>query len=364
LSIPRDTAPHPESNLEWWYCYAILSGNGGSRYALMAAFFRVGEMPVGKGHYLIYSLIRLDKPQYIARSYADRALFYQMTGMYLPMYFLFKPGDGYAWEQYGQLVQGKLPPPHGWLSDVSVESRPTKLRYGHAELTFEDDARQAFSLRIDDPEGRIELDFSPDKPLTLVDEEGTLNGLYYYSTTRNRVTGRIRHPYGEEPVTGSGWFDHQWGRNYTLLKGDGWNWFGLQLDDGRELLASELHRPGSSGPKAQALLVLDGKAYVSKKVGIEPLRYWKSLRTGLTYPVDWRILAPELGLDIQVSSAFDRQEMPILGPLQAIWEGVCRVSGTDLRNRRQVSGQGFVELAGYAAKTGKNARDVRELTRC
>jgi len=352
LTIPGDAAPHPESNLEWWYCYALLSGRGGSRYALMAAFFRVGELPVGKGHYLIYSLIRLDKPRFLARSYLDRPLFLQMTGMYLPMYFAFKPGDGHTWEQYGQFVQGKLPPPHGWLKSASVEARPTVLRYGHAELLFSDDARQTFSLRIDDPEGLIELDFEPSKPPSLVDEEGTLNGLYYYSTTRNRVKGSIRHSEGEEPVSGEGWFDHQWGRNYTLLKGEGWNWFGLQLADGRELLASELHRPGA-GPRSQAIVVLDGRAYGSKNVAIEPLRRWKSLRTGLAYPVDWRIRAPDLGLDLRVSAAFDRQEMQILGPLRAIWEGVCNVSGIDLATGKRVSGQGFAELAGYAAKLGK-----------
>jgi len=353
LSIPKDAAPHPESNLEWWYCYAILSGRGSRRYALMAAFFRVGEFPAGKGHYLIYSLIRLDKPHFLARSYADRALFYQMTAMYLPMYFAFKPGDAHTWEQYGQLLQGKLPPPHGWLSGVSVGSRPTALRYGHAELAFSDEAKQLFALRIDDPEGLIELIFAPEKPPSLVDEKGTLNGLYYYSTTRNRVTGSIRHAEGAEPVSGSGWFDHQWGRNYTLLKGDGWNWFGLQFDDGRELLASELHR-AADGSGTQAILVLDGKAYGTGNVSIEPLRHWRSLRTGLTYPVEWRIHAPELKLELKVAAAFDRQEMPILGPLRAIWEGVCRVEGFDYGTRSRIQGTGFAELAGYASKTGRS----------
>jgi predicted secreted hydrolase len=370
LAIPRDAAPHPESNLEWWYCYAILSGKGGSRYALMTAFFRVGELPVGKGHYLIYSLIRLDKPQFIARSYLDRPLFYQMTGMYLPMYFLFRPGDRYTMNQYGQLLQGKLPSPHQWMKDVSVTSRPTVVRYGQAKLAFEDDAKADFSLRIDDPEGTIELEFAPDKPHSLIDGEGTLNGLYYYSCTRYRVSGCVRHSEGDEPLTGSGWFDHQWGRNYDLLKGEGWNWFGLQLDDGRELLASEFHKPniphrpgsphpsrGSDGDRpAQAILILNDRAYTTKNVDIKPLRSWRSLRTGLIYPVEWRIRAPDLRLDLRVSAAFPQQEMPIIGPLRAIWEGACRVSGTDLTSGRAVCGSGFVELAGYAAvQAGKEA---------
>ncbi|XID91295.1 lipocalin family protein [Paenibacillaceae bacterium WGS1546] len=349
IAIPGDAGKHPGSNLEWWYCYAFLEGAGGRRYALMIAFFRVGELPVPKGHYLIYSLIRLDRPAHVSRSCLDRSLYAQLTGLYLPMYFALKPGDSHAWGQYGKLVQGKLPSPHGWLRSASVRKRPTRLRYDRAELAFADDARQEFALRIDDPEeGLVELRFTPAKRATIVDDEATLNGLYYYSSTRNRVTGAIRGSGDVEAVSGEGWFDHQWGRSYGLLKGEGWNWLGLQLDDGRELIVSEMHRPNGPG-SPKAILIAHDRASSTVNVKLRPLRRWRSFRTGLTYPVEWAVAAPGLGLELHVAAVLDNQEMPIIGPLQAIWEGVCRVSGFDYGARSRVSGRGFVELAGYAA---------------
>lgn len=352
ITIPKDAAAHPESNLEWWYCYAFVNGSGGRRYALMISFFRVGELPRLKGHYLIYSLIRLDDPRFIARSMLDRSLTVQMTGLYLPSYFLFKPGDAHTWEQYGTLLQGKLPPPHAWTKDVSVRSRPTSLRYGRtAELVFKDDKSQEFTLRIHDREARIELDFSPRKPLTVVDEIGTLNGLYYYSSTRNTVKGHIHHEEGSEQLSGEGWFDHQWGRNYELLKGEGWNWFGLQLDDGRELLISQLHAAKTDSPPAPptALLILEDRAMITvNNIKMHPLRYWNSAKSGMTYPIEWHVTIPDCRIELHVCPVIDNQEMPIVGPIRAIWEGACTVTGIDHGNHARIRGKGFVELAGYA----------------
>jgi len=40
VSLPKDTAPHLFSNVEWWYYFAYLTGEKGGRYATMASFFR------------------------------------------------------------------------------------------------------------------------------------------------------------------------------------------------------------------------------------------------------------------------------------------------------------------------------------
>ncbi|WP_239615649.1 lipocalin family protein [Cohnella mopanensis] len=351
ISIPEDAAPHPDSNLEWWYCYAFINGEGGRRYALMITFFRVGELPRLKGHYLIYSLIRLDRPGHIARSFLDRTLFFQMTGLYLPSYFLIKPNDKITWGQYGTLFKGKLPSPHSWIKDVSVGSRPTQLQCDRADLIFKDDTSQNFTLRIHDQEARIELEFTPSKRLTAIDEKGTLNGLYYYSSTRNSVKGRIHHEEGTERLSGEGWFDHQWGRNYELLKGEGWNWFGLQLDDGRELLISQLHAAKSAVPPAPptAIIILKDRASISvNDTKLQPLRVWRSAKSGMSYPIEWHISIPDYRLELHVAPVLDNQEMPIIGPIRAIWEGACVVTGMDHNSHKPISGKGFVELAGYA----------------
>jgi hypothetical protein len=40
------------------------------------------------------------------------------------------------------------------------------------------------------------------------------------------------------------------------------------------------------------------------------------------------------------------QEIPIPGPIQAIWEGACAVSGES--GSTPIRGKGFAELVGYA----------------
>ena len=38
-------------------------------------------------------------------------------------------------------------------------------------------------------------------------------------------------------VTGTAWFDHQWG-DFIAVGGGGWDWFAVNLDDGTDLTVS------------------------------------------------------------------------------------------------------------------------------
>lgn len=59
ISLPEDIGPHPLTDIEWWYYYTFLKGDHGRKYAVMAAFYQIGELPILKGHYLIFSIIDL-----------------------------------------------------------------------------------------------------------------------------------------------------------------------------------------------------------------------------------------------------------------------------------------------------------------
>ncbi|MBB6730814.1 lipocalin family protein [Cohnella zeiphila] len=344
----------PAANLEWWYAYAFLTGNGGKKYALVASFFRVGELPVVKGHYLIHSFIRLDEDRYEPRSSLDRTLAYQMAGFYLPLYFVMKPGDRKTWSQYMSLLQGSVPPPHLLMDRASVTSGPSRLAYGDSGMTFPDDPSAGFDVRIADKTRRVDLRFLPAKPVSSVDEEGSLNGLKYYSVTRNQVYGELRGPDGEaETLRGEGWFDRQWGQNYDLLRGRGWDWFGLQLEDGRELIVSRLRRTNSAGAAAPVakLILEDGDVRTSDRVEIRSSGSWKSLYSGFRYPAEWRLAVPDFGLALRVAPLMPHQEIPIPGPIQAIWEGACAAAGESRSAGGAISpirGRGFAELVGYA----------------
>src|ERR671935_40050 len=81
------------------------------------------------------------------------------------------------------------------------------------------------------------------------------------------------------------------GRNFV-----GWDWFALQLDDGRELMLYLLrHRDGTIDPfSAGTLVVADGttRALGPADVRVETLAHWTSPRSGVRYPARWRLSAP------------------------------------------------------------------------
>jgi predicted secreted hydrolase len=327
----NDRTKRSNPNLEWWYCYSFLSGNHGSRYALAVSFFQVGELPVLKGHYLIYSLIRLDDGKVETRSLLDQKLARLLLGLYLPVTLITHPQDRQIRTDYKALLKGTVPYPHLLMNHASVKSDPTRLRYGNSQLTFGEQPDSTFHLLLSDISFRINLDFHPVKPLSAIDEQGKLNKYHYYSLTRNQIMGEIQLDGVTETLTGEGWFDHQWGRDYGLFFGMGWDWFGLQLEDGRELLISRLHSPKSDSIEAPAakLIKVDGTIHTSDHVLLKPLQYWRSLYTGAKYPVEWQITLPEFSLDLHITPMLKNQEIPILGPIKAIWEGACTLNGTE-----------------------------------
>ncbi|ARI79082.1 hypothetical protein HM131_02230 [Halobacillus mangrovi] len=166
------------------------------------------------------------------------------------------------------------------------------------------------------------------------------------------MEGQIQTDKGIENVKGQGWFDHQWGRDYGLIRGAGWNWFGLQLEDGRELLLNEMRTSeGSTFSPMANLIEKDGSIRFTRDISFEPLSFWRSLRTNARYPIEWRIKIPYFSMDIHVKALFPTQEMDVIGPMRAIWEGACTLYGEEVLaggKKERLEGRGFMELVGYA----------------
>lgn len=353
ISLPKDAGPHLFTNIEWWYYFTYLTGNQGGRYAMMASFFRVGETECNKGHYLIYNLIDLNKKKQHNYSIIDSKLKWNMVAMYLPVYLLLHPADIRIWKLYKSLLLGRIPSPHSQVKKTKIKQNPTELLYGDNKLTFFGEKEECFNVQLVEKNLGIDLQFTPVKPISLIGKDGKPDDLYYYSFTKNSVQGQVQTEKGIESVKGQGWFDHQWGVDDGVIKGFGWNWFGLQLDDGRELLLNEMRSNKSKktfSPMAN-LIERDGSIRFTRDVSFQKIKYWDSLKTKARYPIEWKIIIPEFSIELHVIATFQEQEMPIIGPLQAIWEGTCNLSGQEtLSNgkRKTLDGKGFMELVGYA----------------
>ncbi|HCQ84994.1 MAG TPA: hypothetical protein DIV36_10295, partial [Verrucomicrobiales bacterium] len=79
----------------------------------------------------------------------------------------------------------------------------------------------------------------------------------------------------------------------------------------------------------------------------QPVRFWRSPETLITYPVEWELHLPSskgsAKESYRVVPLFDGQEM--IGRISGVtyWEGACEIR--DASN--QVVGEAYMELAGY-----------------
>ena len=186
-----------------------------------------------------------------------------------------------------------------------------------------------------------------DRPRVLQGERGLSrksaapgNASYYYSHTRLPTTGVLRIGDRSLRVSGDSWFDREWSSSALAADQAGWDWFALQLDDGRDLMFYQMR--GTDGlPQAFSKGVLvwrDGSVepLAHDDVELRPVRTWQS-DSGGHYPVQWTLDVPRHGLQLVVQAAFDDQEMQ---HTVRYWEGAVVVTGSQ-------SGRGYLELSGY-----------------
>lgn len=203
----------------------------------------------------------------------------------------------------------------------------------------------------------VELSLVSQKPAVLhrggLISFGPAGDSYYYSRTRLAVTGSIRVGGTWHVVEGLAWFDHQWG-NYIVPTVGGWDWFSIQLGNGAELMVSLLRDASGTRSGTFATFVdTAGRAFdvPASAIDIVALDRWHSPHTGATYPAGWRLQIadqPELGVPaiaLQLSPVLPDQELAF-NPV-SYWEGAVTVVGT--LAGQAVTGEGYVELTGYAA---------------
>jgi predicted secreted hydrolase len=160
---------------------------------------------------------------------------------------------------------------------------------------------------------------------------------YYYSRERMAASGTLKIGGETLQVTGTTWFDHQWGNIMTAI-GRGWDWFAIQLDDNREIMLFVVRDNGTD--------VLVGGTYtdadcVTTEIApdafsVTPLGQWDSLDGKCTYPMGWTVVTQ--GLTLTVTPVLENQELPESMP--RYWEGAATVSG-------DATGRAYIELTGY-----------------
>lgn len=105
----------------------------------------------------------------------------------------------------------------------------------------------------------------------------------------------------------------------------GWDWFALQLSDGRDLMYYQLRdKNGGATPSSSGTLVAaDGSSSPIRRddMTLDVLGTWKSPRSGGTYPARWRVQVPSANLDLTITPYLADQELPLA---TVYWEGAVR----------------------------------------
>jgi len=317
--LPEDHGPHFGFQTEWWYYTGNLQDADGARFGFQLTFFRrglsPGPPPEGPGlatnqiYFAHFAVTDVAAGRHVADERFARGA--------------------------GELAGATVEPLRVWLEDwEAVGTAPDG---------------SALRLAAKGERASLELRLRALRPLVGHGDRGLSpksaapgNASYYASYTRLSAEGAIGTDGAERPVTGEAWFDHEWSTSALGPGAIGWDWFSLQLDDGRELMLFQIRRDGGGlEPVSGGTLVQpDGstRRLALADVRLEVLDHWTSPETGARYPAAWRLGIPSAGLDLEVRPVLADQEMRTSF---VYWEGAVDVAGSP-------GGRGYVELTGYA----------------
>src|SRR6185437_1625340 len=111
---------------------------------------------------------------------------------------------------------------------------------------------------------------------------------YYYSRPQLRIRGTLARGGDVRDVTGVAWLDHEWSSRYLARGAVGWDWTGLDFDDGASLMAFRIRdRAGDTVWAGGTYRDAAGNArtFAPDDIAFVAQRRWRSPRTQIEYPV-------------------------------------------------------------------------------
>jgi predicted secreted hydrolase len=337
-SFPRDHWSHPGYRTEWWYFTGELESADPPRRAFgyQLTFFRVGLLPEKPALDSPWSAANLVMAHAaVTDLQAGTHAFSEVLWREIPYLGGFEPFPRrpIAWARAPAGTAGR------WTLDLAGDA---------FQLAVEDRARSlAFRLAA-----------RPEKPLVFqgpggLSRKAAAEGFasLYYSFTRLATEGTLTAGGRTWRVRGRSWMDREIGSSQLAPSQVGWDWFGLRLADGRDLMLYVMRRPDGGADFARGTLVAaDGSArwLSARDFTVRARGRWKSPATGATYPAGWEVEVPSGGLVLAVEPALADQEdrAPRSGGI-FYWEGAVRVRDA----AGKPSGEGYVELTGYGEKS-------------
>ena len=322
--FPQDHYPHEHFKIEWWYLTANLTGSNGRDYGIHWTLFRqaMSSAPNPGGwqsnqtwmaHTAISTPRNFEFSQRFARGGVGQA------GVAVTRQNTFE-----AW------MDDWL-----WLSD-STAPFPGVLTAGTDNHRF-----------------KLTLEASDDWVLQGKDGFSQKSDLgqasYYYSQPVIDIAGTIWVDNEPVDVAGQGWLDREWSSQPLADNQAGWDWVSLHLSDGSALMVYQLRHDSGEHYLSGSWVSESGEVTVLE-AGDVTMTPQSATRLTITstvggkekssikeIPLDWRVRAPKLGINISVTTERPQSWLATEFPY---WEGPVVVQGSH-------QGVGYLELTGY-----------------
>jgi predicted secreted hydrolase len=320
IELPRDEGSHPGFRTEWWYLTGWLEDGQGKTFGIQMTFFRhrPGTDESNPSRFaakqLLFAHASLSDPS------AGRLLRDEKTA---------RVGFDLAEARAGEM-------------DVHIDAwrlqRRANDRVIHAAI-----ATESFEF---------ELSFEVGQPPLLHGRSGfsqkvptPASASYYYSLPQLRANGHVSVGGRRYAVRGTAWLDHEWFTAVLDEQAYGWDWVGLNLDDGAAVMAFRMRN--ARGEQYWAAGTWRDREQNTRTFGRDEVQWravrrWRSARTGVEYPVEWQVNVGERTISLR--PLLDDQENDARGSTGTLyWEGAVRAY--DEADR--YIGKGYLELTGY-----------------
>ena len=321
LVFPRDHGAHPEYRTEWWYLTGWLEARGEAPIGFQVTFFRVRtNREPGPSRFspaqLVIAHAAIASPARGALLHDERA---QRIGFGL----------------------------------VEASTADTDLRLDRWRFV-RDAASGEYRGTIPARSFGLTLSARPTQPLLLQGRDGfsqkgpqPTQASHYYSQPQLAVRATLRLDGAPREASGIAWLDHEWSSSVLDADAIGWDWIGMNLDDGSALTAFQIrsavagrivHRYASLRPAGGPVRVYEGDA-----VRFEAVSTWRSPRTNAIYPVAQGIRVGDRMFETR--PLMNDQELDSRASTGSVyWEG----ASTLLEGGRP-AGRGYLEMTGYVA---------------
>ncbi|HEX78903.1 MAG TPA: carotenoid 1,2-hydratase, partial [Dehalococcoidia bacterium] len=285
--FPDDHGAHYGFRNEWWYFTGNLYDENGRRFGYQLTFFRIAISP----------------------NDSERESNWATNQIYMAHFTIsdIENKEFYCFEKFNRGAIG--------LAGFSKEGFGLNVENWY--ITGIGDGEFPWQLYAEKDDIALSIEVNPLKGIVLQGDNGLSrksleegNASYYYSITRLETEGYIDMNGVKFYVSGNSWLDREWSTSALSSEQAGWDWFSIQLDDGRDIVYFQLrYNDGSPYPYNEGLIV-DGTGNITRlgtgDMPLEVIETWQS-PPGSIYPIEWRAQITPLGETIIIKAVFPEQ---------------------------------------------------------